>query len=82
MELESLREKTRRDAEGINKKLQVSMHAAKLENWETVADFALILVCVQHCFCLSWRDKFVACNPWLSSPSLKGLGYAILGNFV
>ena len=31
MELDSLRENTRRDAEGINKKLKVSVRAAKLE---------------------------------------------------
>ena len=36
MELDSLREQTRRDAEGIHKTLQVSIHAAKLENWEPV----------------------------------------------
>ena len=36
MELDSLREQTRRDAEGIQKTLQVSIHAAKLENWEPV----------------------------------------------
>jgi len=35
MELDSLRENTRRDAEGINKKLQVSIHAAKLEKLES-----------------------------------------------
>ena len=26
--------------------------------------------------------NFVVCNPCQSSPSLKGLGHAILGNFV
>ena len=36
MELDSLREQTRRDVEGIHKKLQVSIHAVKLENWEPV----------------------------------------------
>lgn len=56
MELESLREKARRDSEGINKKLQVLIHAAKLENWKAVADFVLIcnsvLVSVRvRCLC-------------------------------
>ena len=49
MELASLREKARRDSEGINKKLQVFIHAAKLENWKAVADFALICNSVFVC---------------------------------
>ena len=48
MELDSLREKTRRDVEGIYKKLQVTIHTAKLEKWEAVAD--LIIIINNKCF--------------------------------
>lgn len=48
MELDSLREKTRRDVEGIHKKLQVIIHVAKLEKWEAVVD--LIIIINNKCF--------------------------------